>query len=107
VTSWVGYTSTVLTANTAGLQVAVCGPDAAKAAGATVMSGYLKRLVITGDATGTIDVYDGLSTAGKHLLSWTKTNTPWYDYDLDLIILVGLFVVVAGATAPLYTLEWS
>lgn len=106
--NWAGYNYATVSANNAGLLIAACGITAAGAQTPPVPAGdYLKRLVVSGDATGTFDIYDGLSTAGSHLLSWSKANTPWYVVHFDIKLKVGLFVVLAGATSPFYTVVWG
>lgn len=103
-----GYISTVLTANTAGTQVNLCGAGPASAAGAATAQGVLHTVTFGGDTTAeTLTVYDGTSTSGVVRFKAVAPANALVSLILDLQFTTGMFVVLSGGTAPAVTLSWA
>lgn len=58
--------------------------------------GRLVRILMV-SGTGSIDVYDGTSTAGAHLWS-SATTTAGGIYELDVPTATGVFIVLGATT---------
>lgn len=103
-----GFNSTVLTANTAGIQVMAVGGSNAQALNAPLGAGFLHAINMGADSTAvTLSIYDGSSTSGT-LKFKTIMSTSWpQSYVLDIQFNVGMFVVISGGTTPTVNLSWA
>jgi hypothetical protein len=104
-----GFKSQVFTANNAGVQLGVCGPSYAQAAGAAVVSGFLHTITVGADSTAnTITVYDGLSTSAAVLAKVvTSATTVPQTFIFDAQGQTGLFLVIAGGATPTVTVTYA
>ena len=103
-----GLNSTVVTANTAGTQIAIVGAQAATSAGAAAMAGFLHTVSFGGDTTAnTIAIYDGTSTAGKLVYQATAAANLVQSIMVDVQLKVGLFYTLTTGTTPAITITWA
>ena len=103
-----GFNSYVLTANSAGVQIALVGVGAASVAGVAPAQGYVHTVNMGADTTAnTLTLYDGTSTGGvvKAVLK-VLAGIP-ASFALDVQFNVGLYAVLAGGTTPAVTITWG
>jgi hypothetical protein len=101
-----GFKSCVLAANNAG---AIIGQTTTYNSTNAHIQGYLHTVSIGADATAnTITIYDGLTSGGVIIFKMvTPTATVPLNFVLDIQVNTGLFVVLAGATAPNITITYA
>jgi hypothetical protein len=98
-----GFTSSVQLANTTGVQLpGLVGVTPASLAAVAALEGLLHTILIGADSTAvTVTVYDGTSTGGVKKLQFTAVANQAFPLQLlDIQFDVGIFVVIAGGTAP-------
>jgi hypothetical protein len=102
-----GFSTTVLTANTAGTQIFLTGPSGS--ASVPQAEGFLGSITISADSTAnTISCYDGTSTGGTlRYKVVTPTTTPVIQLFPNIQFNSGLFIVVSGGTSVNISLGWE
>jgi len=102
--------STVLTANTAGVQLCLTATNQPAAPTVPTGTGFgLHTVTVGADTTAnTLTVFDGTSTSGTVIFKMvTVTATIPQSFMADVSYMVGLFVSLAGGTTPTWNISWT
>ena len=104
--------STVLTANTAGVQLCLTAtnqPAVPTVPTGSGTGGGQHSLSCGADSTAnTLTIYDGTSTSGTVIFKMiTPTATVPQSFLADVSYKIGLFAVLAGGTTPTWNISWT